>query len=138
RYSQLYLNEFAVAKNLKFFKMEKNIIFGVNSERDFCGNRIGEIEHKNSKELLNGFLYTPINYSERKYLESSNLKNSLTQDELNKLPKVLQSAIKLNDYSVSYLRGHRLIRERKYRFIYRKVYNYLNKNQWTDLNHWSS
>ncbi|MCW7472617.1 hypothetical protein [Leptospira levettii] len=135
RYSQLYLNEFAVAKNLKFFKMEKNIIFGVNSERDFCGNRIGEIEHKNSKELLNGFLYTPINYSERKYLESSNLKNSLTQDELNKLPKVLQSAIKLNDYSVSYLRGHRLIRERKYRFIYRKVYNYLNKNQWTDLNH---
>ncbi|MCW7522234.1 hypothetical protein [Leptospira soteropolitanensis] len=42
KYSQLYLNEFAVAKNLKFFKMEKNIIFGVNSERDFCGNRIGE------------------------------------------------------------------------------------------------
>lgn len=42
KYSQLYLNEFAVAKNIKFFNVEKNIIFGGDSEVDFCGNRIGE------------------------------------------------------------------------------------------------
>lgn len=42
KYSQLYLNEFAVAKNIKFFNVEKNIIFGGDSEWDFCGNRIGE------------------------------------------------------------------------------------------------
>ncbi|MCW7498478.1 hypothetical protein ND860_18220, partial [Leptospira levettii] len=133
KYSQLYLNEFAVAKNIKFFNVEKNIIFGGDSEEDLCGNRIGEIRHKNRKELLKNFLYTPIDYSERKLLETSNLKNSLSLQELEKLPKTLQSAIKFNDYAVSFLRGHRLIRERKYRFIYRKIYNFLNKNQWTDL-----
>jgi hypothetical protein len=43
KYSQLYLNEFAVAKNIKFFNLEKSIIFGDNEDMNFCGKRIGEV-----------------------------------------------------------------------------------------------
>jgi hypothetical protein len=43
KYSQLYLNEYAVGKNIRFFDVEKNVIFGNLDTSKNCGKKIREI-----------------------------------------------------------------------------------------------
>ncbi|WCL51061.1 transposase [Leptospira sp. GIMC2001] len=42
KYSQLYLNEYAVGKNIRFFDVEKNVIFGIGDTSKNCGKKIRE------------------------------------------------------------------------------------------------
>ncbi|WCL50977.1 transposase [Leptospira sp. GIMC2001] len=136
KYSQLYLNEFAVGKNIRFFDAEKNVIFGIGDTSKNCGKKIREIRPNNYnsiRELLKNLTYRPITTEERKLGEVGNLRNNLSISELSKLPKLLQDAIKKNDTQVATLRGSRLRSERSLKFSQRKLLSCLNIGEWNTL-----